>query len=170
MIGVEDSTDISPNDHPGAIWLSLSLVEMNEPEEGASREATTTGLLQCDTSNSDDSKLRGWTEGTDHSTSTDVSDTNKKRTMASTHHKKRCTNPPLPPAGERGEAQFGPSFPVPRFTWARSISTKSDVMQAPPPTVGSGSDFSTEVNGPEYRNRQKLCPTPPMPPSLDIER
>ena len=36
VIGVEDNTNSSPNDHPGAIWLSLGLVEMSEPEEGAS--------------------------------------------------------------------------------------------------------------------------------------
>ena len=61
MLGGEDSTDSSPNDHPGAIWLSLGLVEMSEPEERASQEATATGLLQCDTPSSDDSKLYGWT-------------------------------------------------------------------------------------------------------------
>ena len=59
---------------------------------------------------------------------------------------------PPPPAGERGVAQSGPSFPVPRSTWARSITAKSDVMQAPPPTEGSESDFSTEISGQEYRN------------------
>ena len=32
VLGGEDSTDTdsSPNDHPGAIWLSLGLVEMSE--------------------------------------------------------------------------------------------------------------------------------------------
>ena len=45
MLGGEDSTDSSPNDHLGAIWLALGLVEMSEPEEGASQEATATGLL-----------------------------------------------------------------------------------------------------------------------------
>ena len=68
VLGVEDSTDSSPNDHPGAIWLLLGLVEMSEPKEGASQEATMTGLLQCDTSSSEDSKRYGWTKGTDHST------------------------------------------------------------------------------------------------------
>ena len=43
------------------------------------------------------------------------------------------TSSPPPPAGEGGAAQPGPSFPPPRFTWARSISTKSDEMYAPPP-------------------------------------
>ena len=91
MIGVEDSTDNSPNDHPGAIWLSLGLVKMSEPEEGASQEheATAIGLLHCDTSSSDDNKPYGWAEGTDYSTN--VSDTNKKRTMASKNNKKRRT-------------------------------------------------------------------------------
>ena len=51
-----------------------------------------TCLLHCDTSSSDDSKLYGWTEGTD--CSTDVSDTTKKRTMASKTHEKRRTKPP----------------------------------------------------------------------------
>ena len=69
-----------------------------------------------------------------------------------------------------GRGGGGPSFPLPRFTWARSISTKSDVMQAPPPTEGSESDFSTEVSGQEYGNRQESPPTPPMPSSPDIER
>ena len=87
VLGGEDSTDSSPNDHLGAIWLSLGLVEMSEPEEGASQEATATGLLQCDTWSSDDSKPYGWTEGTHHST--DVSDTRK-------HRKKRRTTPPPP--------------------------------------------------------------------------
>ena len=68
MIGVEDSTDSSPNGHPGAIWLSLGLVEMSEPEEGASQEATATGLHRCDTSSTDYSKPYGWIEGTDHGT------------------------------------------------------------------------------------------------------
>ena len=79
---------------PGAIWLSLGLVEMSEPEEG-SHEATTTSLPQCDTSSSDDSKPYGWTKGTDHST--DVGDTRK-------HHKKRRTNPPrlAPQLGKGG--------------------------------------------------------------------
>ena len=112
VIGVEDSTDSSPNDRPGAIWLSLGLVEMGEPEEGASQEheATTTGLLHCGTSSTDDSKPYGWAEGTDYST--DVGDTNKKKTMASKNNKKR----PPPLTGERGVAQSGPSFPLPRFT------------------------------------------------------
>ena len=108
VIGVEDS---SPNDHPGAIWLSLGLVEMSELEEGASQEheatATgySTGLLHCDTSSSDDGKPYGWADGTDYST--DVSDTNKKRTMASKNNKKRRTPPPPPYWGKRG----GPVWP-----------------------------------------------------------
>ena len=78
MIGVEDSTDSSPNDHPGDIWLVRGWVEMSEPDEGASQEheATATGLLHCDTSSSDDNKPYGWAEGTDYSN--DVSDTNKR--------------------------------------------------------------------------------------------
>ena len=70
---------LSADDHPGAIWLSLGLVEMSEPEEEASQEheITATGLLHCDTSGSDDIKPHRWSEGTDFST--DVSDTNKKR-------------------------------------------------------------------------------------------
>ena len=105
MIGVEDSTGSSPNDQPndqpGAIWLSLGLVEMSEPEERASQEheATATGLLHCDTSSSDDSKPYGWVEGTNHSSN--VSDTNKKRTMATKNNKKR-RNPPPPLLGKRG--------------------------------------------------------------------
>ena len=87
VLGVENSTDNSPNDHPGAIWLSPGLVEMSEPEEGTSREAIATGLLQCDTSSTDYNKPYGWKEGTNHST--DVSDTRK-------HRKKRHTNPPPP--------------------------------------------------------------------------
>ena len=110
MIGVEDSTDSSPNDHPGAIWRSLGLVEMSELEDGASQEATVTSLLQCDSSSSDDSKLYGWTKGTDHST--DVSDTNKKRTMANKHHKKRRTNPP-PPSWGKGGGPVWPKLPSP---------------------------------------------------------
>ena len=110
MIGVEDSTDSSPNDHPRAIWLSLGLVEMSEPEEGASQEheATATGLLHCDTSSSDDSKLYGWAKGTDYSI--DVSDTNKKRTMASKNHKKRR---PPPPCLGKGGGPVWPKLPSP---------------------------------------------------------
>ena len=40
--------------------------------------------------------------------------------------------------GEGGTVQPGPSFPPPRFTWARSTSTKSDAMHAPPPRRDQG--------------------------------
>ena len=85
----------------------LSYVEMSEPEEGASQdyEATATGLLHCDTSSSDGSKLYGWAEGTDYST--DVSDTNKKRTMASKNNKKRRTNPWCNMRGREGGRERG---------------------------------------------------------------
>ena len=94
VLGGEDSTVSSPNEHPGAIWLSLGLVGMSEPEEGASQEATATGLLQCDTSSSDDNKPYGWSEETEHST--DVIDTKE-------HRKKRRTTPPPPPRWGKGE-------------------------------------------------------------------
>ena len=109
VIGVEDSTDSSPNDHPGAIWLSLRLVEMSEPKEGASQEheATVRGLLHCDTSSSDNSNPYGWAEGADYST--DVSsrkrkkEDHRKRTIASKNNKRRRTNP-RPLAREMGVA------------------------------------------------------------------
>ena len=95
VIGVEESTDSSPNDDPRAIWLSLGLLDMSEPAEGAFQDhgATSTGLLHCGTSSSNDNKPYGWVEGTGYSS--DVSKTNKKRTMARKSNKKRRTRPPL---------------------------------------------------------------------------
>ena len=156
---MEDNTDSSPNDHPGAIWLSLGLVEMSEPEEGASQEATATGFLQGDTSSSDDSRPYGWTKGTDRSAG--VSDPSK-------YHTKRRTNPP---SWGKGGGSVWPKLPSPALhlgaiqVRVRYISTKSDVMQAPSSTVGSESDFSTEFSGPEYGTSQKW-PLPPPCPSL----
>ena len=77
----------STDDQPGAIWLLLGLVEMSEAEEETSQEhrITAIGLLHCEASDSEDSKLYGWLEGSDFST--DVSKT----------HKKEESTPPPPP-------------------------------------------------------------------------
>ena len=102
VIGEEDGTDSSLDNHLGAIWLSPGWVEMSEREEEApeEHETATTGLLHCGTSSFHDSKPYGWAEGIDFSI--DVSDTNKKRNMANKNNKRRRTNPPPPCWGKGG--------------------------------------------------------------------
>ena len=112
VIGGVDSTDSSPDDHPGAIRLSLALAEMNEPEEEASHEdeIIAIGLLHCDTSGFDDSKPHG---GLREVILALMSATQiKKRSMVYKNNKRRCTNPPPPLLG-RGGSPAWPKLPTP---------------------------------------------------------
>ena len=119
-------------DTVGSIWLSLGLVEMSDPdceEEGPNfpRDIATCLLPLHDARTQDphsvsgDSKPQGWS--TESGFGTEVSATNKRRRI----------NPPSP-IGEMETTQSGPNYQPPRFTWARSISTKSDTMHDPPRT------------------------------------
>ena len=155
----EPPTDeLSSIDTPGSIWLSLGPVGMSDPDsqdEGAHpQREVATGLLplhdtwaQRPDSNSGDNKAQEWS--IEYGFSTDVRETNNRRQI----------NPPR--SREMEAAQSDPNYQLPCFTWARTTSSKSDMMHAPPPieerdaespgSMGSGSEFNTDVSETRYR-------------------